>query len=122
MHLTTVLTEVYSDVLRCNCAVLNALRCRVVVTVKLPLQIGTNRGPLGRHDAIDTVIAQRAVRGALMATQYAVELGSQTFNGTTALVIQKMGAKLHRQALEDLKGMGQQKKLGFCVQLRSLDA
>src|SRR5690606_5075964 len=91
-------------------------------STKLPFKMGTNRRPLGRHDAIDAGIAQRAVRGALMAAQYAVELGPQPFNGTTALMIDEVRPEFDRQAIERVKGVGQQEQLGFRVQLRALNA
>ena len=58
----------------------------------------------------------------LVAAQHTVEFGPQALDGAAALVVEKMRAELHRDAVEVLKGVGQQQALGFGVKRCALHA
>src|SRR5690606_1603827 len=83
---------------------------------QFPFQMSPYRGPFGGNDAVDAGIAQRAVGRALVIAQNAVQLGTETFDGSAAGVVEEVGAELHRKAVQRIEGVAQQKQLGFCVQ------
>src|SRR3954453_8580223 len=97
-------------------------RLLAVLLLKLPGKVGTNGWPFGCDDAVDARITERAVLGTLVAAQNAIELGSQPFNRSPALLIEKMSPKLYGQTVKALERMGQEKELCFRVQRRSLSA
>src|SRR5215471_8977066 len=78
--------------------------------------------PLAGDDAVDAGVAQRSVVRDLMAAQHPVELCAQSFDAATALIVEKMGAKFDRDAMQHVESMTEKEKLALRVDLGPLDA
>jgi len=59
--------------------------------------------PLRRQNAVNTRVAQDAIRSNAIVAQDSIEFRTQAFNCTPALVVEKVSAKLHRDAIQRLK-------------------
>ncbi len=59
------------------------------------LQVRFDTGPLDWQDAINTGVAECAVRSNAVAAQDAIELRSKPFNRAPALLVEEVRAKLH---------------------------
>lgn len=78
--------------------------------------MGLYRGPFGGGDGIDSGITQRAVWHLHMGPQDPIQLGTQPFDGTAALLVEAMGAELDRDGVQRFKGMMQHQELAFGVE------
>src|SRR5262249_54735326 len=74
-------------------------------------QVRFHRRPFAGDDAIDAGIPQRAVLGALVAAQDAVELGSQALDATPARMIEEVRAEFDADAIERFERMREQEEL-----------
>src|SRR5262249_8414253 len=87
-----------------------------------PCQMRLHGRPLAGNDAVDAGIAQRSIVCDLMAAQDAVQLCAQPLDSAAALLIEEMGAKFHRDAMERVKGVLKKQKLALRIELRPLNA
>ena len=82
---------------------------------QLPAKVRLHRRPLAGNDAVNTVIPDCPVGLDLVAPQYTVELCSQAFNATAALMVKEMRAQLQADAIEFFKRMRKQHELALGV-------
>ncbi len=66
---------------------------------QLERQIRFDGRPLGSCDGIDGGVADGAVGQNHMRPEHAVEFGTQSFNGATALIVHEMRAEFHCDAI-----------------------
>src|SRR5262249_3521587 len=85
-------------------------------------QVRFYRRPFAGDDAVDAGIAQRAVLGALVAAQDAVEFGSQPLDAAPARVIEEVRAEFDGDAIEPLESMREQQELALRVDFGALGA
>jgi hypothetical protein len=69
-------------------------------------QVRLHRWPLTWQDAVDAGVTQRSIGRSLKIAQYAIQLGAEALYGAPTLMIEEVGAKLHRDTVKLLKGMG----------------
>src|SRR3990167_1916503 len=91
---------------------------------QLVIQMGLHGRPFTGQDAVNAGVAQRALRVwvavDLVRTQHAVELGAQALDAAPALVVEEVGAELHRDAVQRLERVGQQQALALGVERAAL--
>ena len=84
------------------------------------LQVRFDTGPLGWQDAINTGVAECAVRSHAVAAQDAIELRPKPFNRAPALLVEEVRAKLHCDTVFRLEGVPQQEEFAGGVQRTAL--
>ena len=73
---------------------------------ELMLQVCLHGWPLARQDAVHTRVAQCFVGCSLMVAQHPIQFRPETLDRAPTLMIEEVGAKLHRDTVKLLKGMG----------------
>ena len=76
--------------------------------------------PLAGNNTVDARIAKRSVSCYLMAAQYSVQFCTQSLDAPTALKVEIMCSKLHRNAVEGVKGMAEKEELALRIDLGPL--
>lgn len=70
--------------------------------------MGFYGGPLRGDDAVDASVAQGGVGHDLMAAHDPIELGAETLDAATALLIEEVRTEFHGDAVERFKSVGEE--------------
>src|SRR3984957_5335050 len=85
-------------------------------------EMGLHRRPLAVENAVYAGVAQRAIARDLVLPQYPVQSCAQAFDGGAALLIEKVSAKFHGDAVELLERVAQEQQLALGVERAALHA